>query len=271
MFSIKNKIVLALILFIMIPMMLLGYFMLSLYKDSIISSERVKLREIADKKVDQIALYVDERLRNIRLLGISEKIIHDLKSFSHAYDTFGKTSPEYIKLDTAKKDYYNQFIITGDYYDFFLINAKGDIVFTVKHESDFGTNLYDGKYRNTGLAYVVKSAATLLEPDFSEYQMYEPSSEPAAFVATPLLDQGRLIGVVALQVSSRRFFDVITDSTGLGETGETVAAISEGDHAVFLSPLRRDPNATMKKRLPLDRTGDTVIPIFLALRGKRGS
>ena len=44
------------------------------------------------------------------------------------------------------------------YYDVFLVNRQGDLVYTVFKELDYATNLLTGKYKDTGLGKVVQAA-----------------------------------------------------------------------------------------------------------------
>ena len=47
------------------------------------------------------------------------------------------------------------------YYDVFLINTKGDVIYTVFKELDFATNLLSGDWRDTGLGEVFRAAMGL--------------------------------------------------------------------------------------------------------------
>ena len=117
------------------------------------------------------------------------------------------------------------------YYDLFLIDLDtGDIVYTVQKETDFATSLENGPYRESNLARLFKTVRE--EPDrgsvhFADFKAYRPSyAEPAAFIATPVYDGKKAIGVLALQLPVDEINDVMTGKRGwkqegLGDTGET--------------------------------------------------
>ena len=92
------------------------------------------------------------------------------------------------------------------YYDIFLINPEGTIVYTVVKEDDFTTNLLTGSFRNSGLADTFARALKLSEGEaaFADFAPYGPSgSAPASFVAMPIFSaagDGAPVGVVAAQV-----------------------------------------------------------------------
>ncbi|MEL6158203.1 MAG: adenylate/guanylate cyclase domain-containing protein [Cyanobacteria bacterium J06623_5] len=115
------------------------------------------------------------------------------------------------------------------YYDLFLIDNNGNIVYSVFKEVDFATNLLLGAYSRSGLATVYKEALRQNSGyiAISDFDFYAPSySAPAAFMATPLYDNTQLVGVVAIQIPVDEINAVMTNDNnwvqdGLGATGET--------------------------------------------------
>ena len=117
------------------------------------------------------------------------------------------------------------------YYDLFLIDHEtGNIVYTVDKEPDFGTSLTQGPYRNTGLARIVKQASESEDQDavfIADFEDYEPSlGAPAAFIASPIFDGPKRVGVLAFQLSNAEFDRVISGDRGwvregLGKTGDS--------------------------------------------------
>lgn len=88
-------------------------------------------------------------------------------------------------------------------------------------------------------------------------------------VSTPIRDEGRRpVGVLAARLNLSRFFRLINDVTGLGETGETlVGRIVEG-RVVLMAPTRHDPDAALRISLPVDATSSR--PLAEAVRGRSG-
>ena len=118
------------------------------------------------------------------------------------------------------------FVSERGYYDFFLISPTGDILYTVEKEDDFATNLYQGEFKDSGLAEVFKRALVYAETDqvaISDLSAYAPSGgTPAMFVAKAMYgEEGQLAGVVAFQLPTDRIVDIMNFDTGMGKTGET--------------------------------------------------
>lgn len=145
--------------------------------------------------------------------------------------TYVEDSLTYTKTHTYYHPLFKDFLEKFGYYDIFLIDNKtGDIVYTVFKEVDFGTSLKDGKFSESNLAYVYKSAVGSNDNDFVsivDFESYEPSyNAPAAFMASPIFDGDECIGVLAFQMPIEKINDIMTNrqewmNVGLGESGET--------------------------------------------------
>ena len=90
------------------------------------------------------------------------------------------------------------------YYDMFLINPQGQIVYTVFKETDYGTNLETGPYKDSNLAQLVRQVIASNEKDFTQladFAAYAPSyGMPASFIAAPIYNGSKLVGVLAFQM-----------------------------------------------------------------------
>lgn len=115
-------------------------------------------------------------------------------------------------------------IETKGYYDAFLINPTGDIIYSVFKEMDYATSLTSGAYKDSGLGVLFRQAikGQVGEVYFTDMEPYEPSfGAAAAFVATPVADaSGAVLGVVALQIPVELIGEIVNNPDGLGETTE---------------------------------------------------
>jgi PAS domain S-box-containing protein len=81
--------------------------------------------------------------------------------------------------------------------------------------------------------------------------------------------EGQLIGFTVFEIDMAPIYELIQDTTGLGETGETLIAKKDGDQALFLNPLLHDPDAALKRNIGLGER--QAIPVQKALKGGSGS
>ena len=90
-------------------------------------------------------------------------------------------------------------------------------------------------------------------------------------LALPLLhpgsETGSVIGVVKVDISLERLIAMLTDYTGLGETGETILVAKENDITLGVNPLRHDAEAFLK---PLEHDQSSYQSVNSALQGESG-
>ena len=114
------------------------------------------------------------------------------------------------------------------YYDIFLINNEGDIIYSVYKEVDFATNLLSGPYSNTNFAKAYKAAENLEKGEvvLFDFEPYLPSyAAPASFIATPIFTNGARQGALIFQMPVDKINEIMTGNRnwlgeGLGHTGE---------------------------------------------------
>lgn len=119
---------------------------------------------------------------------------------------------------------------TFGFFDFMLADPKsGRIIYGVDKEIDLGASLQSGMYRESSLSAAIARCAAI--PDRSavcleDFAPYAPSGgEPIAFMASPVIDQGVVIGVLVAQLSNEAIDNVVTGGRrwrqdGFGLTGE---------------------------------------------------
>jgi methyl-accepting chemotaxis protein len=141
---------------------------------------------------------------------------------------------------------------TYGYYDVFLLDARGNLVYSVFKERDYATNMLMGPWRDTGLARVV-AAALANGPEapsaFDDFTPYAPSFDaPASFIARPVFDDdGRVLGVLAYQMPVDAINAIVRARTGLGETGD--AFLVGADGLLRTDSLRSEENDILTARV----------------------
>lgn len=136
--------------------------------------------------------------------------------------------------DTAHRRHHNtmrSFVKRFGLYDAFIVDAEsGRILYTVSKEIDFATNLYDGPYANTALGQAFQASmigVTSKYATITDFEAYLPSyNQQAAFIASPIMDQGHRVGVLIFQLPIDRIEEIMTygrqwQAAGLKQTGES--------------------------------------------------
>ncbi len=178
------------------------------------------------------------------------------------------------KLADGITDYYAEYIKQYGYYDLFLIHPDGKIFYTVSKESDYGTNLIKGKYSQSNLGNLFRKVLKTKKMEFADFAPYEPSNnEPCAFVAQPIMHEGELELVVAVQLSTESINQIMQQRKGLGKSGETYLVGSDKlmrsdshldpkNHSVkasFANPELGSVNTEASKEALSGKTGTKII------------
>lgn len=142
-----------------------------------------------------------------------------------------KDGTTYSRLHAKYHPHIRDILQKFEYYDIFLVDSdSGDILYSVYKELDFTTSLIDGPYANSGIAEVFQKANSAADSGFvalSDFSAYTPSYEaPAAFIASPIFDGEKKLGVLIFQMPVGRVNAIMTHNgrwaeSGLGESGET--------------------------------------------------
>lgn len=112
--------------------------------------------------------------------------------------------------------------------DVYLVNANGDVIYSVYKNTEFGTNLIQGPYRHTGLGRVFKKSSKIQEGQIAveDISNFEPLlNKKVAFIASPIYYEGSYQGSVVFQFPMKKIDAIMNfhyeyDQVGLGETGE---------------------------------------------------
>ncbi|MCP4103920.1 MAG: methyl-accepting chemotaxis protein [Desulfobacteraceae bacterium] len=137
------------------------------------------------------------------------------------------------------------------YYDLFMINPDGYAFYSVGKESDYRTNLVSGKYSNSNLGRLFKKVMETKQFCVADFEPYAPSNnEPSAFIAQPVIGNGSVEVVVALQLSVEAISSIMQERTGMGRTGETYLVGSDKlmRSDSFLDPVNHSVKASFANR-----------------------
>lgn len=100
--------------------------------------------------------------------------------------------------------YYRRMLYDNNYYDIFILDTQGNLIYSVYKELDYATKFtLQGRYGNSGLGKAFRAAmANPMEVNEIPWEPYEPSyGALASFVATGVQDvNGVTIGVFCIQL-----------------------------------------------------------------------
>ncbi len=206
------------------------------------------------------------------------------------------TDSSYTTLHNTYQPIFRDILERYGYYDIFLVEPDaGNIVYSVFKELDYATSLKNGPYADSGIARAFKLAANGKpgEVYIADFDSYTPSYDsPAAFIASRIEEDGKLLGVGIIQIPISKIDAVMTShkkwqDVGLGNSGETylvgpdktlrnISRFQVDDSAGYLEALR---NAGLSENLinTIDGKGNGIglqpvnsPGVNQALQGKSG-
>lgn len=230
-----------------------------LTRDALVADATEKLAAVLEARHSAVTRHLDTTHRQMHILAQAPSTARDLTALSAAHVRLGGNAQtllqqNYLAENVSSKIAKSAIIFSSGYdqalrltdpffqrrhdtygwEDMFLIDPQGNVVYSVLKESDFGTNLVSGPWKDTGLARAVKPLlhdATEGVMSFADFERYAPSAgRPAAFLAMPVFDaeKSSFLGVVAIQLPVQQINELMQDKTGLGESGETFLVGKDG-------------------------------------------
>lgn len=220
------------------------------------------LSKAASSKKAQIESYFSKRNKDAELLAENSMTKEALQSFTSAFKKGGLNDPSYKQAQKTFQSYYNKYVKDYKYYDLFLIDPNGNIVFTVAKESDLSTNLLNGPNKNTNLGKIFRKSLYDQTTSVGDYRYYKPSKEPAAFISTPILNQQKqVIGVLAFQLSDADITSIMNADLGLGKTSQMV---------LIGSDYKLRSNTPLVHKSTIGKQTIRTTPVQLAFGGEKG-
>ena len=118
------------------------------------------------------------------------------------------------------------------YYDIFIYDTSGNTVYTCFKETDFTSSVVKGCYAESTLSQLIRKtlagepSSTATACDFAPYTA--SYGAPAGFIAAPIVENGAVVGAVAVQVPIDRIDAMCKLPDGLGATGEVLLVGADG-------------------------------------------
>ena len=246
---------------------------------SIIEDTEDELRGITQLQSMRVADFFSVLDRDLTLRSQSDVVAEAIRSFSNAFGSYENPTVELQQIyihdnphPLGEKDalsiagtnnlydwthakyhpYFNALQDAMQYYDVFLFDTEGNLVYSVFKELDYATNMETGEWQDSGLAQAFRKANEA-EADagtvFVDFAPYAPSyGAPAAFFARPVFDaHGKRMGVLAFQAPIDAINAMMNGLEVLGETGEAV--LVGGDGLLRSDAARTEENDVLQTRL----------------------
>ncbi|MBL4893643.1 MAG: HAMP domain-containing protein [Emcibacter sp.] len=263
-------------------------------KGTVFSEVESKLTAILSARKSELGGYIASIEEDLLITADSPATLAALKAFENGWRNVGDNPTArlqrlYISDNPQALGQKDKYIDAGDgsdystahvkfhpwfhqlqqkrgYYDVFLFDTAGNLVYSVFKENDYATNMNVGEWRDTDLAHVFKDAVQSVVKgtvSFYDFKPYTPSADaPASFMATPIMgENGMVAGVLAFQMPIGKINAIMQKNDGMGESGETYLV---GQDHLMRSDSRFSNEPTILKTKITGATTDA------ALKGESG-
>ncbi|GAA4495688.1 methyl-accepting chemotaxis protein [Pseudaeromonas paramecii] len=148
----------------------------------------------------------------------------------------GKFASRYDRYHGTYHPVFRKMLDEFGFYDLFLINEQGRVVYSVFKEADFAAPLASGALASSGLARAWHAAqqADRGQVRLTDFSPYFPSyGAPAAFLSVPIFEGESRLGSLIVQLPQAQLNDLMTSrqqwtNLGLGQTGEAFLVGADG-------------------------------------------
>ncbi len=229
------------------------------------STSIIDAEGLVPKDMNSIILQYTYMTNNENPLG-GKDAMYDASDGSRYSDLHAKYHPAF-----------RSFLQKFGFYDIFLIDTTGQVVYSVFKEVDYATNVKSGPYSSSGLGDAFRQAVIAKEKDSSSltpFKPYVPSyTAPASFISSPIYDGSQFIGVLVFQMPVDKINEIMTSNErwaeiGLGASGETYLVDQNNkivnnsrflidDHDGYLKALK---NAGVSEKIlnSIDKLGSSI-------------
>ncbi|HHB92788.1 MAG TPA: methyl-accepting chemotaxis protein [Thioploca sp.] len=126
-----------------------------------------------------------------------------------------------ISRSGENKNFLSQYATEYNYQDLLLIHPQGKIFYSTAHKTDYKTNIINGKYADSSLGKLIREVLKTETFGITDYIPYIPSAgEPSAFIAQPLIVDGNIEMILAIELNDIVLNEIVQQKAGLGESGE---------------------------------------------------
>ncbi len=243
--SIASRLVFWFLIIALIPCAILTTITSIVATQALEGAVRNRLVSIAASKADELEVYALQRVRDGTTLARNSTIVDAMKML-----TATKTDASDVATNDAMRATLGDAAYAMDFSRLLLMDTTGRVRFALDNSVAVGTSLLQGDLADTELAAGFDRARTLLQAELCGFQLFGVTGEPLAFVTSPIMENGRVIGVLAGGLTPERVWHVLGDLSGLGETGEIVTGERRGANFLMTKPLRLAPDAAFRLEMP---------------------
>lgn len=204
-------------------------------------------------RIEYIETFFKSKVDFLNIESTQKETIDLLSALKNDFDNTGNkgnymNDRDRLSKSELLKTKYAALSLKEQFKDLYLIDNKGNLLFTLNEEPLLGTNLFNSFPSNSKLKEICKQVLISSEVKFSDFENHKNTYKNiSGFLAKSIIDdKGNLIGIIAIRISVEDLNYILRYNADLGDTGESYLV---GEDLLFRSSSRfEEDSVIMHKR-----------------------
>ncbi|MEX0796634.1 MAG: ATP-binding protein [Acidimicrobiia bacterium] len=207
----------------------------------LVEESTAKVEAVAEVQKARLAAYVDGVEQSVALVASRTRLRVALGEYEASRDADLRDEMEKILSDAVAADDRVVLLEIRDLAGEVVASTEGDSLYVDENQ----------EYLRAAQAGIVTGLI-----------VQDESGGLSHVAAGPVMLEGRLLGVAVVVEAATPILDLVSDYTGLGDTGETVLGRASPDGGVvFLTPLRFDSDAALARTMADGSAAATLVAV----------
>lgn len=245
----------------LLPLLWTTFIFYHFSKNVLLNQASINLQNLSLRQSQTIQNYFREKERNILIFSRGVTIPQVLNQLTQSLQRNGKESSEYQQINRQVRSRIALPIEAAGYSNLLLVNAEGEIVFSLNEPEVIGVNVLSNS-PTSSFKDIFEQTRNYLQAEIFNFLYYTPNQMPASFVAAPILDP-IFKGVIIGQIDNTSIINLLKDYSGLGETGESILVTKIDQKIVSIAPFRHLKNSQPAQEISLNNPfGEFILEVM---------
>ncbi len=255
--SLQHKLMLWFLVLTLLPLIVISTLSYLQSRENLISLATHELTLSAQETKRFIDNWFEYRIKDITNQAQNNATAKSIEELTKNYQASKKPLKDFIdsyqwvkQVDSVHAELLNMLRNYDYIHNIFLIDNTANVLFSLTQESDLGTNLRSGEYKNTNFAEAVLSSLKTGETILSKIERYAPSNNLlSTFISSPIINErGDLVGIMVIQVKLDSIYKLMEKKQ---KNTDNLTHFIIDENGVLLSPLEKNWQSVLDKNIAL--------------------
>ncbi len=255
--SLQHKLMMWFLILTLLPLIVISTLSYLQSRENLISLATHELTLSAQETKRFIDNWFEYRMKDITNQAQNNSTVKSIEELAKNYQASQKPLKDFIKsyqwvkqVGSAHAELLNMLRNYDYIHNIFLIDNAANVLFSLTQESDLGTNLRSGEYKNSHFANVVVNSLKTGETALSKIERYAPSNHLlSTFISSPIINEsGDLVGIMAIQIKLNSIYKFMERKQ---KNTDNLSHFIIDKNGVLLSPLENNWQSVLDKNIAL--------------------